>query len=350
VKYRPRVVDLVLDPESTIPLYRQLKQHIVHLISSGGWQPGAAVPPVRQLANDLQMSTATVQRAYNELQAQGLLIGRAGRGVFVGELATGVSQHPAERDEMLRALFAHAVLHARSLGFVTPEVISTVRSLMGDETVTVAASRVIFVGAQPEFVEKYSALLRDALGRFDLEVQGVVLSDLEHQRVELDSFGPIRVLVSLIGTFADVQRLVRHHNIPLYGLVVDLTEATQRALVRRPTGEPVALVAERMHLPSARAILRQYFGSEDDVRWAALGNRPAVRRIMDECSMVVHTLGAKHLVEEYATPETRLIELEYLPNEASLARLVEMVAMNDLGDLVPVPGYAETASTKPSPR
>lgn len=335
--YRPRIVDLVMDKESPIPLYRQLKQHIVHLISSGGWQPGAAVPSVRQLASDLGMSTATVQRAYNELQAQGLLIGRTGRGVFVGELATGVSQRPGERNEMLQALFAHAISHARSLGFGRGEVMASVQQLLGSDVLTSQPPRVVFVGAQKEFVEKYCSLLREALQGLDLLVQGVALADLERGTVDLDALGPVRVIVSLVGTFADTRRLVGHHGVPLFGLVVDLTEATQRALVHLPVGESVALIAERHYMPSARALVRQYVASDEEARWAVLGNRPAVRRLVTESRTVIHTLGAKRTVEELASPTTRLIELEYLPNSASLARLIAMLAANDLQALVPVP-------------
>jgi GntR family transcriptional regulator len=60
-------VDLVLDRRSALPLYLQLKHHLIHLVSAGVWQPGMSIPSVRQLAADLGLATATVQRAYGEL-------------------------------------------------------------------------------------------------------------------------------------------------------------------------------------------------------------------------------------------------------------------------------------------
>ena len=110
VPYRPRVGDLVLDRSSVVPLYLQLKQHLVHLISYGTWQPNALVPSVRQLATDLRMATATVQRVYNELRAEGLLVGRPGRGVYVADLASGIPARTEERGAILRALFARPLL------------------------------------------------------------------------------------------------------------------------------------------------------------------------------------------------------------------------------------------------
>ena len=74
-------VDLVLDKQSTLPLYLQLWHHSTHRIGSNVWQPDRPLPSVRQLAADLGLATATVQRAYEELQGLGILAGQAGRGV-----------------------------------------------------------------------------------------------------------------------------------------------------------------------------------------------------------------------------------------------------------------------------
>ena len=321
MRYRPRMVDLVLDKESTIPLYLQLKQHIIHLISSGAWGPGTSLPSVRQLAADLGMATATVQRAYNELQTQGLLVGQAGRGVYVGDLATGLPGLAAERSEVLSDLLARSVSHARSLGFGEDEIVAAVRALLGDGKLQAGPSRVVFVGRQRETVDKYVRLLREALLGLDVAVEGVALTDLERDDTILDQLEPIRCIVSLIGSFAEVRHLTGQRGVPLYGLVVELTEAAQYALVHLPDDVLIGLVAEHQYLTSARALLRQYFGSEERVRWTVPRNHAALRRIVRDCPVVVHTFGARKAVEEHAPPGTRLLELEYMPNAASLARL-----------------------------
>ena len=52
-------------------------------IHSGRYGPGALLPPVRQLASSLKVSTATVAAAYRLLQARGLLVGDRRRGTRV---------------------------------------------------------------------------------------------------------------------------------------------------------------------------------------------------------------------------------------------------------------------------
>jgi GntR family transcriptional regulator len=324
VMYRPRVFDLVLDKHSTIPLYLQLKYHIVHLISSGEWQPGMSLPSVRQLASDLGLATATVQRTYGELQAQGLLVGQTGRGVYVADLTTGVPDLSAERSEALRGLLARVVSHARSLGFADEEISSSMRDLLGGAGRNGASPppRVVFVGPLMEVADKYSMLLREPLAGLGVVVEGLLLSELEEKGdVALDPLEPIRCLVSTVGVVPDLRRLAGHRGTPVFGLVVDLTEETQHLLVQLPDDVRIGLVAEERYLPSARSLVRHFRGSEDQITWAGHRNRAALGRILRDCPIILHTLGSKRLLEGRVPAGTRLIELRYRPNPASLARL-----------------------------
>ena len=332
VTYRPSIRDLVLDKRSPVPLYLQLKHHIVHLISSGEWKPGRALPSVRQVASELHMAPATVQRTYSELQAQGLLVGHTGRGVFVADLSVGVPQRTAttqrtlatERDAVLHGLLARAVLHARSLGFGEEEILATTRALAGGRRPDsgAAAPRVVFVGGHQDVVDKYRDLLTPALEDLGVQVDTLLLDDLQRRGdAALDEHEPIGCMVSLVGTFTDLRRLAGHRGCPLFGMVVDLTAETQQRLVELPQDVSIGLVAEERYMPSARAVLRQYLGSEEHLQYATGQMRAALKRITRGCHIVVHTLGAKRLVEGLAAPGTQLIELQFRPNPGSVARL-----------------------------
>ena len=53
--------------------------------SAGRSRPGDALPSIRGLAKDLKISVITTKRAYDELEAQGLINTVAGKGCFVAE-------------------------------------------------------------------------------------------------------------------------------------------------------------------------------------------------------------------------------------------------------------------------
>lgn len=72
-----------LNPQSDIPLYRQIFDQLRLLIDSGRLEGGAKLPPTRELAGQLGLNRATVSAAYELLEADGLITGQVGRGSFV---------------------------------------------------------------------------------------------------------------------------------------------------------------------------------------------------------------------------------------------------------------------------
>ena len=98
----------VIDHNSDLPVWIQIKNRIAYLIGSGAFVPGDRLPTVRALAVDLDISYNTVNRAYMDLEREGYISTRKGRGTFVAERhdlgAHTASDSPIELviDDMIR--------------------------------------------------------------------------------------------------------------------------------------------------------------------------------------------------------------------------------------------------------
>src|SRR3569832_444526 len=68
-----------------IPIYVQLREQILALIGRGALKPGAQGPTMRQVAVALKIDLNTVQRAYAELERDGVLTKLRGVGTFVAD-------------------------------------------------------------------------------------------------------------------------------------------------------------------------------------------------------------------------------------------------------------------------
>lgn len=68
-----------------IPIYVQLRERILALIGRGVLKPGSQLPTMRQVAVELKIDLNTVQRAYAELERDGVLAKLRGVGTFVTE-------------------------------------------------------------------------------------------------------------------------------------------------------------------------------------------------------------------------------------------------------------------------
>ncbi len=62
------------------PIYLQIMEQIIQRIAVGDWAEGQAIPSIRQLAVDLQVSVITVKRAYLELERDGVIVTQHGKG------------------------------------------------------------------------------------------------------------------------------------------------------------------------------------------------------------------------------------------------------------------------------
>src|SRR6185437_2379929 len=110
---------------SRLPIYQQLAQQVREAIARGELQPEASLPSVRQLSRDLVINPNTVARAYTELEREGLLVSRPGRGVYVAEPRNDLTR--AARDRRLNEQLDHWLTQAVHLGYSAEEVLALVR-------------------------------------------------------------------------------------------------------------------------------------------------------------------------------------------------------------------------------
>jgi len=92
-------VELRIDPSSAVPVYAQVVEQVRTLIALRALRPGDKLPSVRELAAQVRINRNTAAKAYQLLEAMGVLETRAGQGTFV---ADGVP--PWSRDERQRRL------------------------------------------------------------------------------------------------------------------------------------------------------------------------------------------------------------------------------------------------------
>ena len=72
-----------LDRQSDTPLYVQIREHLRESIMTGALPERTRLPAARQLAADLGVSRVTIESAYADLEAEGLIVRRTGSGSFV---------------------------------------------------------------------------------------------------------------------------------------------------------------------------------------------------------------------------------------------------------------------------
>ncbi len=73
----------MIDKNSPIPVYYQLKEDIKHKIAKGVWKVGQCIDSERELAENYEVSRMTIRQALGELVQEGILVREKGKGTFV---------------------------------------------------------------------------------------------------------------------------------------------------------------------------------------------------------------------------------------------------------------------------
>lgn len=118
---------------SGVPIYQQIAEQFKEDILAGKIKQGEYLPSIRSLAKDLRISVITTMKAYEQMEAEGLVTAVQGKGFYVN----------AQDDEMLREQhlrkveesLAEAIAAAKIAGMTERELLETLKALlaMADE-------------------------------------------------------------------------------------------------------------------------------------------------------------------------------------------------------------------------
>ena|SRR5436305_14645097 len=108
------------------PIYRQLKERVVHMILDGVLKEGQPLPSVRSVSAEYRINPLTVLKAYQELADDGLVESRRGLGMFVNSGAPNLLLR-GERERFLSEEWPRVAATIERLGLTQKELEAAVR-------------------------------------------------------------------------------------------------------------------------------------------------------------------------------------------------------------------------------
>ena len=117
-----------IDRGSGVPESEQLRRKLSELIERGTLGPGERLPPVRALAEQLDLAVNTVAKAYRELEVAGSLVARGRLGTFVADT---LPTPPPAAEALLAEAAEIFARRARQLGFERSEALEHARRALG---------------------------------------------------------------------------------------------------------------------------------------------------------------------------------------------------------------------------
>jgi GntR family transcriptional regulator len=130
------MLDFRIDSTSGLAPYAQLVQQVKQALRLGWLQPGDRLPTAHEVAASVAINPNTVQKAYRELEYEGLVAGRPGQGTFVERSLR--QSTPATLLTLTRRL-ERWIAAARAAGLDEDGIMDVVRATMRDFDVQASA-------------------------------------------------------------------------------------------------------------------------------------------------------------------------------------------------------------------
>jgi len=298
-----------IDRASTVALGVQLKGQVEYAIACGELSPGARLPTVRRLAALLGVSPVTISQVYQELQKDGLLVARPGRGTYVTE-AIGVPVGD-ERSRHLEALMDRVALEGRRLGLDDTRLARRFADHLEQGQAAGGEITIVVVGVFEGATQGYADVLQTevaGLAHVRATTFDQLPADVRPLRAQADLFVTLPYRVSALrdrlGADAPVSYL---RFVPSEHTRVSLAEIDPRHRVLGVARLPG-------FLPALEAGIARYAPHVADIAYCLVTD-PHLPNMLSSANVVVYASGADG-VRDHLGGHERAFEFRHAPDPA----------------------------------
>lgn len=118
---------IIIQPQGTLAIYEQIVNQLKNAIVTHELSEGEALPSIRALASELNVSVITTKRAYEELEKEGLIRSVAGKGFYVCKYNTDYLKE--KQLMMLETRLAEVITEAKQAGLTCEQLTEMVEAL-----------------------------------------------------------------------------------------------------------------------------------------------------------------------------------------------------------------------------
>ncbi len=304
-----------LQRKGGLPIYLQVKRKIEALISSGQWDKGRRLPTERALAAELNVSRNTVSLAYRQLEAEGLITSRQGRGTFVAE-ADDILRMETKRERLARIIDL-AIEDALSLGANLDEFMAAAQKRVDERRRMLSSVLVAFIECNREQLDYFSKEIELGTG---VRVEPVLIDDL-HAGDEAAKALVNRadMVVTTFFHLDEVKELFPRRSEDIVGIALDPGIESIVKIARLPKGSKVLLVCISQRFAERIQKSMEIAGiTEIDVEVATDRDPSAIAEKLKGKRAVIVSPGRFKEVLGMAKRGTQVIEFIYTPDAGSV--------------------------------
>jgi len=219
-----------VDKESRVPLYLQLRDLIRYYISTGAIQYKQQLPTVNGLAKELGINFETIRKAYKELEKEGLLSTRRGRGTFASGHANSkpVVRQEGDPKSALIESAKHAIRQLLQTGAGLQEIRNIFEQYFNELSTEGANQFIVFAECNQLQTEEISEILKNHL---NLSIKPMLIKNLkgEVERIVQEG-GKLAAVITTGFHINEVRNALGEIPVPIDFVITNMSPETRREL------------------------------------------------------------------------------------------------------------------------
>lgn len=309
-----------IDRKSGLPIHLQIKRSVTYLIACNYWKEGQKLPTERNMAAKLGVSRNTVSLAYRQLENEGLITSRQGRGTFVAEADESLGTGKRER---FAKIIEAALENALSLGLSPDDFLAMAQNCVEQRHQALREIRIAFLECNREQLDYFAREIELGTG---VRVMPVLIADLESNQEVSSVVSTADLIVTTFFHLDEVCNKFPDRQEEILGIALDPVIESVVKIARLPHGARVLLVciseafAERVLKSIALAGIQEL-----EVQIYTGRDPQLLREMLEDKQAVIVSPGRLKEVGSMASKGIQLIEFIYKPDAGSVNLLSSSV-------------------------
>jgi GntR family transcriptional regulator len=292
-----------VDKDNKIPLYLQLKDLVKYYISTGAIRENQKLPTVNELAREVEINFETVRKAYKELEKEGLITTKRGRGTFADghsslKSASAIETH-IEPDvlDSVKSTVRHLLQAGKEIEKIEQIFLQAIRDVSLESSKQV----VIFTECNLLQVNEISTQLKNYL---NLNVRPVMLENLLGEVKKTTEAGGILLAVITTGFHINEVRNMLH-DLPLQidFLVTNMSPETRREIEARGKDSHFGFICrDKESISLYKDLLKLELGLNTELSCSVFEDQSLVPRLLQSVDVLLVSPTVYDQVKKMAPP------------------------------------------------